>query len=166
MNFLTEEQKAEEVKKRIEGYRSAAQYYITIKSVLEKFDGKVFNCKLEKALQEATGLHIYANKRYRNLEIYFYNSQCSNRTMSFVGLDLDTALTDGKRINAKAIIDDLLRNCQDFQKRAYRLEMQMKQVDAVRERVKQLESALHALTSPLDYELKEIYSLNYTLRNY
>ena len=166
MNFLTEEQKAEEVRKRIEGYRSAAEYYPTIKKVIENFDGKVFNCRFEKALQEATGLHIYANKRYRNLEIYFYNSQCSNRTMSFVGLDLDTALTDGKRINVKNINDDLLKHCQDFQKRAYRLETQVKQVDEVRARIKQLESALHALTGPLDYELKDIYSLNYTLRNY
>lgn len=164
-NYLTmaNEEKHEEVKKRIAKYREAGQMLPIITEVLKKFDGKVFNCRLEKALQEATGNRIFCKNEYgRSICIYYYF--CSY-TITLASLPIEKALTDNKRINAAALIEDAQQRSKNFFVRACRIETQEPQVEEIKKRIEQLQKAVEALMNPLDYDLREIYGLHYSLRN-
>lgn len=41
----------ENAEKLIQGYRKAATHYAKIRPVIESFDGKIFNVRLQRALQ-------------------------------------------------------------------------------------------------------------------
>ena len=47
------EDKKKRIASEIKKLKNAASFYPVIKPIIQSFDGKVFNCRLEKALQEA-----------------------------------------------------------------------------------------------------------------
>ena len=144
--------------------RETADLYPVIAKVLQAYDGKVFNCRLQKALQDATGARIFAEKKTKFIEIYIYTSrQRECRTLATLSID---AMQDGKRINAAAFIEDARERRAKHLQRAAQIAQQVQQAQQIKDQVLQLQKALQAITEPLAWEVREIYGLNYRITNY
>lgn len=163
-NLYTAEEKAAAVTARIKEYNKAASILPELVKVLKAFDGKVYNCRLEKALQEALKIRVYVKKTDYNIDIHYYGED--NQWITLACAKLADALKDGKRINSAAFIEDAEKRRNEFLKRACRIEVQAPQVEEIKKRVKQLEKILDALTGSLDYDLRDIYGIHYQIRNY
>ena len=71
MNLYNRELQDGYILSRIKLYREAATYAPALIKVFNSFDGKVFNCKLEKALQEAIpNKYIHVRKEYTFSKFY------------------------------------------------------------------------------------------------
>lgn len=55
---------------RIDTYKAAADLCGRLRPILERFDGKVYNCKLDKALKDLG--RVYAEKHDNYVRIYAY----------------------------------------------------------------------------------------------
>ena len=145
--------------KKIELYKAAAAYAPTIIKVFEAFNNKCFNCKLEKALQDATGRRVYAEKRYNNINIYFYENGDSY-TLASIKID---DLINGKRIPANKLIEDARSRQQGYYKKAYELQQGYENIDNIITQLNQVKSLLNGILNPIPYEIKDVYRINYHL---
>ena len=136
--------------------RKAAQLFPSVRKVLENFDGKVYNIRLQRAIQEETGDHIYTEERYNRVYIYIYGT--AGRQYTIAALDRED-MEDGKRINAKKMIESAREYRESHLKKAYQLEQQAAQIITIKEQVKQIEQLLKSVTCKLDYEIRDIYGI-------
>lgn len=56
----------------IKAYRDAAALYPKIKKVIQSFDKKVFNKRLETALQNETGARVYIENRPNMIDVHIF----------------------------------------------------------------------------------------------
>lgn len=143
----------------INEYREAAALTRQIIPVIKSFDNKCFNKRLQNAIQEKTKSRIYCGKRYTIFEIYIYNSSYSQ--ISICNIKQDDAFTDGKRINAAAIIEGLNEKYQDLLKRAFELENELQQVELYAAALESLKNQIEKITRSIPYQIKDNFDLNY-----
>ena len=158
----SEEAKAEAIKKTIAEYRAAAGLFPVIRKVLEQFDGKVFNCRLEKALQDATGRRLYVKKDSYRLEIYYYGDTYSSGSswISLAMIPVDS-LADGKRIPAALLIDSARKQREKHLKDAAALEESAGKIHEVKNQIKYFIEQANKLSGVLPYELRDVYGIKY-----
>lgn len=151
MRFYNYEDAEKQVQKDIEAYSEVNAMLPAVRKVIRDFDGKIFNVKLEKALQQ---IHprIYVHKRYSSVEVYMY-SQFSSNPLTICSSALPGNsyhdnkkhfIQDNKRINADLALQDIEAN------RAGRL----KEIDSWRQFLQnreQISSQLEALRKEIDY---------------
>lgn len=149
------EEQDKEAKRRVKLCRDLARLYKPLSDVIRSFDGKVINCRLEKAMREATGHIISLDKRPRGYAITaFYKGEVI--TLAYIGAEI---LTDGKRINADIMIDSLRQHREGLLKRAADLERAAEQVEETRKRIEDLERTLKAVLDSVPYDVRDIYGL-------
>lgn len=143
-------------------YRDAAALFPAIRATAEAFDGKVYNCRFEKALRDNSGAWICTEKRYKWMEIYIYDHG-SRILLASVGLD---CLPDGKRIPADLIIESAREKREGLLKRAADLEAVPAKAQTLQAQFKKLSDMVDALRDSIPYEAQDIYRLGYrvTLR--
>lgn len=158
--YTTEEQnKAAE--NLISDYEYLATLYRELVPVLERFDGKVFNCRLEKAIQEATKKRIYCRNNGHCIDVYAYTPNFNQmRTICAV------KTPENKRIIADEWMQNARERREGFLKAAEQLRQAMPRIDTIKEQIKQLTKALDGITGGLSYEIQDIYGLHYHIRNY
>lgn len=140
---------------RIENLRKYAGYIPTIKKTVREFNNKIFNCRLEKALQAATGDYIRVEKRYNNITLYAYNKgDCY--TLGVMSID---SMTDGKRINSDNLCDSLNEYRTKLLSEAATIEEQQKQVDVVLARLNELKKVYNHITNELNYTIIDNYGI-------
>lgn len=144
---------------QINEYREAAALTRQIIPVIRKFDNKVFNKRLQAAIQDKTGARVYCNKHYTLFEIFIYNNTYNQITLC--NIKQTDAFTDGKRINAAAIIEGLNIKYQDLLKRAYDLENELQQVELYAAALESLKNQIEKITSNMSYQIKDNFDLNY-----
>ena len=158
----SEETKAEAIQKTVIEYRAAAGLFPAIRKVLEQFDGKVFNCRLEKALQEATGRRLYVKKDGYRVEIYYYGDTysggCSWISLAMIPVD---SLTDGKRIPAALLIDSARKQREEHLKDAAALEENAGKIPEVKKQIKYFIEQANKLAQALPSELRDVYGIKY-----
>lgn len=150
---------AEELKKRATAYRNAAGLFPAVRKTAETFDGKVYNCRFEKALQEATGSRVFAAKRYKWIEIYIYED---GRQITLAQIAQD-ALKDGKRIPADMIIESAREHRESLLKRATELETAIEKVPDIRRQIETLSGMICQLRDSIPYEVRDVYRLDYRI---
>jgi len=153
-----------EAKRRIEDYREAAALFPAVKKVLQAFDGKCLNCRLEKALREATGKHITVNKRFKWVEIDFYPGRAGSysRTLAQIGID---KFVDGKRIPAELIIESLHKKRVEHLQAAAALERDMDNIELYEQQFEYYKNQIDKLRESLNTETRYIYHLSYYVQN-
>lgn len=157
----TREEQDKRIAEKIEYYRECASLFPTVKRVIEQFDGKVYNVKLERALQEATGTkRIHAEKRCNGsyFAIYYYKDY--QRGSDLARMKAEKALSDGKRINAAAIIENMREMREDKLKTAAEIERNLCRVDEVKEQIETIRKAVNSLMDSLPWEIRDTYKLN------
>ena len=65
-----------------------------------------------------------------------------------------------ERINAEKLIESLTDNRNKLLQTAARYEQQIKEIDQVKEQIKQLKHLLCNVLEPYDYTMRDIYGIN------
>lgn len=153
----TKEEQDKATRSFIKQYRDAAALYPQIKNVIQEFDGKVFNKRLQTALQDRTGARVYVENRPNMIDIHIYGSRGEWVTLAVL---LKDDMEAGKRINAGKLIESLTERRAGMLRKAADYEKQIEQVEQVKEQIRQLDSRLKAILEPFDYTIRDIYGIN------
>ena len=145
----------------IQTYREAADYFPVIRRVIDRFDGKVFNCRFETALREATGAHISARKSDALLTVYLYtNTPGVYTTITLASIPLK-ALKDGKRIPGAVLLQSARERRERLLKDAAELEEALTRADDTVKRIQYFIQQANKLTESLPYEVRLAYNLKH-----
>jgi hypothetical protein len=160
MRYYSKEEQDKAAHTRANEYRKAAAVFPRLKKVVTAFDGKVFNCRLEKALNEDPDQErIFVQKRYKWLEFHTWHNG-NQYTIAAIQLE---DMPEGKRIPADLIIKSAEEKRISLLKSAAEIESAMEKVDIVKQQIQQLQHLLTGITGALPYEVKDIYGLGYRL---
>ena len=160
-HYQTEEDRKKDLDSRIESYRQAAAMVPTVIKVLRAFDKKVYNCRLDKALREATDNKIGVYNQYGFISIY------ATYTTNYNHINLATfRLEDliNKRIDAEKLIEQVKAARESLLNKAYTIETTAQQADNIREYIKQSIEKLESICKGLPDDIREIYNIPYCIR--
>lgn len=152
-----------EAQQRAVAYRTATNLIPAITKVVKDFDGKVYNCRLEKALKAATDNEVFCSKNDYCLEIYTYQRHGYSHRIALAYVKAED-LTEGKRIPAEKIIESLKDHRENLLKRAYDIDTNMDQMPQVKEYIRQTKEKLEAFCRSFPDDLRDIYGLPYCVR--
>ncbi len=152
-----------EAQERATAYREATKYIPTITQIIKSFDGKVYNCRLEKALKEATENNVFCSKNDYCLEIYTYQRHGYSHRINLAYIKTE-ALKDGKRIPASEIIESMKIHREDLLRRAFEIESEIENMPYVKEYIRQTKEKLEAYCRSFNTELRDIYGIPYCVR--
>ena len=160
-HYQTEEDRKKDLDSRIESYRQAAAMVPTVIKVLRTFDNKVYNCRLDKALREATDNKIGVYNQYGFISIY------ATYTTNYHHINLATfRLEDlkNKRIDSDKLIEQAKAAREQLLKKAYEVETTAQQADNIREYIKQSIEKLESICQSLPDDIRDIYNIPYCIR--
>lgn len=151
---IEESNKAAET--RIKGYREAAAMVPAVIEVIKKFDGKVYNCRFDKAIHELDS-RIHAWKHYNCLSVYMHPYPgCYNEvTLSSISLDE----MPNKRIPADKMILDARERRESLLKKAYEIESMMSAMPQVKAYIDETKRKLEAYLKQFPTDVRELYGL-------
>lgn len=159
--YRTPEEQQKDTQSRIESYRQAAAQAPAIIRVLKQFNGKVYNCKLDKALADATENKIRVSERYGYCEIY------ATHTTNYDHITLarfDKAKLENKRLDAGKLIEQVTASREELLKKAYTIETTAPQADNIREYIRQEIDRLENICKGLPDDIRDIYNIPYSIR--
>jgi len=159
--YRSTEERQKDLNNRIESYRQAAAHVPQIIKTLKQFDGKVYNCRLDKALREATNGKVGVYNQYGFISIYAcYTTNYHH--INFATFRLEDL--ENKRINAEKLIEQVKAARESLLDKAYKVETYSEQADNIREYVKQSIEKLESICKSLPDDIREIYNIPYTIR--
>lgn len=158
--FYDEEARRAGCQKTAAAHREAAGLFPAIRRVFEQFDGKVFNCRLEKALQEATGRRVYVKKDDYKIEIYTYMDDYRGSSWYTLAFLKNDALADGKRIPAAAFIDSARNYRENHLKEAAKLDDAGEAAPEIKKQVDYFIEQANRLVNSLPYPVQEMYHVS------
>lgn len=155
--FYGKEEQKKAIKARAELLRTVAGYYCDVVKVYKQFDGKVYNCKLEKALREATDNNVIVNNRANSIEVYHYE----RGEIFYVTWIKKEDLKDGKRIDAEFWIKSARERREQNLSEAYELEKAADDLDNIISQLKQIKSTYNAIADSLPYYVRSACNINH-----
>lgn len=152
------------IAERIAAHREAAEMTVKCKPIIQHFNSKCYNCRLDKALKDAG--RVYAKKYEKYIEIYCYTGAHGySCNFTLARLPIDKFTTDGKRINAGAVIDELNDRRADHLKRAAEIEEAAAHIDETLVRMDAAKRVIDGIRESLPYAVRDIYNLNVYTRS-
>jgi DNA repair exonuclease SbcCD ATPase subunit len=159
--YRSTEEQQKDLNSRIESYRSAAALAPIVIKVLKTFDNKVYNCRLDKAIREATDNKIGVYNQYGFISIY------ATYTTNYHHINLATFRLEeleNKRIDADKLIEQVKAARENLLKKAYQIETTAQQADNIREYIRQSIEKLESMCRDLPDDIREIYNIPYSIR--
>jgi DNA repair exonuclease SbcCD ATPase subunit len=159
--YRSTEEQQKDLNSRIESYRSAAALAPIVIKVLKTFDNKVYNCRLDKAIREATDNKIGVYNQYGFISIY------ATYTTNYHHINLATFRLEeleNKRIDADKLIEQVKTARENLLKKAYQIETTAQQADNIREYIRQSIEKLESMCRDLPDDIREIYNIPYSIR--
>lgn len=180
------------IRKEIAVYRKTAAVFESLKPVVHEFDGKCFNRKFERALneflkrgKENRDFHVYAkmNAGYFDIEIHCdddgveeKNGKGSHPGHYMIGnsdyrlkvrADEVTIKTDsGKyRINAARLTERFDEEILYLNGKAEGLDNSLKGIESMRADIEQIRRQMDAYDKKYHYRIREVFGCCYQLRN-
>lgn len=155
MRYYTREDAEKATRERIKELRTYAGMIPTIKKVFQDFNGKIYNCRVDKAIQAATGEYIGSKKRSENIDFYIYNrGQCF--TLASMSIK---DMSDGKRVNATQVRDSLNEYRAKMLKEAAELDKQLETIDETLNQFEQLKKTWEKLAGGLEWAIIDNYGI-------
>lgn len=141
---------------KVKTRRDAAALFPIIRDTALAFDGKVYNCRFEKALRER-GTYIFTEKTQYYFEIYLYER--GNRiTLAHISPD---DMPDGKRIPADLIVKSAREKREQLLQEAAQIERDVAQVDTFKQQLDYFRKQLEKLRDSIHSDVRNIYNLDY-----
>ena len=164
--------------REINSRRQAAEAFPHLRKTLESFDGKVFNCRLEKALREDGNYWIVELKRSDycgdRLEIRFCRRTTNTTSTDWqymLGVNLGKATDkapkwDGKRLPAALLIESAAEQRAHLLKEAAAMEEARERVPELTQQIEYMKNQFRALVDSVPYTVARIYNLDYHIVHY
>lgn len=143
-----------EAQKRIEMYREAAGIIPAVINAIHRFDGKVYNCRFQNALQEEAK-NVYANKTEYYIEVYMW---FNGRHINLARIKTEE-LIDGKRIPAGKMIESARGYQSSHLKTAYEIETSLQQVEQCKAYLREMKEKIENFTAKIPGDVREIYNI-------
>ena len=168
MRFYNPEDALKQTQQDIESYNEINALLPEIKKVFKAFDGKMYNCKLEKALQEINP-RIHAYKRYNSIEIYMYCQNSSGALTICSSAASDSPyhdntkhfIQDNKRINAAIAFEDIeAHRVKRLQEIASWNEF-LKNRETLQQQLEQLKKQIEYLSDQIPWRMKDYFNIGY-----
>lgn len=167
MFFGNAQEKREEAQKEADALRFAASQICKVKKVVLAFDGKIYNCKFDKAIQELSEnkTMFYCHSSYGWLYLECHTLQ--NKTITLLTTKAaekekeKDCFTEKKRIKAENMIDLLNSKYGECLKRATEIENSMQTLDQKLQQIAQLKKAINHIVSEIPSEVTNIYGMKY-----
>ena len=140
------------------------RFFRSLKKVIQSFDGKCLNCRLEKALREATDKYICVSKSCRSLVIEYYPDRPGTHSQTIARISLDK-LPEGKRIPSELIIESLHEKRIELLKSASNLEKDMENIDMYEQQFEYYKKQIDKLRESMNTETRYLYHLSYYVQN-
>lgn len=163
MNYYTIEEANKTAQNRVNDYREAANYITTVIKVLKTFDNKVYNCRLEKALKEATNNKVFCSKTNYTLQIYTYTGNNYSYHVTLASIKASD-LIDNKRIPADKLIESSKQYRESLLAKAYDIETNIDQMAQVKAYIEQTKNKLENFCRSFNSDLRDIYNIPYCIR--
>lgn len=158
--YYEDESRRAGCEKTAAAHREAAALFPAIRKTFESFDGKVFNCRLEKALQEATGRRVFVRKDSYSLEVYAWFSDyrgSSHYTLAHIQVE---KLIDGKRIPAALLVESARGYREKHLQEAAALDIAPDTVPTTAQHIKYFIEQANKLVDTLPYSVREMYRIS------
>lgn len=147
---------------KIKDYRAAAATFPVLREVIKQFDGKVYNIKLDKALKAAfdgAGF-VYVHNAEKYIDISFSaRGSGSSGYRCILSMPKDKAFSDGKRINAVAMIENARETRAQLLRRAFEIESYSENAEEIKSNIDKMEKALCSYIDAIPYEVRELFDL-------
>ena len=161
MRYYKTDEAIKATKQKIENLRMYAGIIPTLKETARRFDNKVWNCRLLKAFQEATGQYIMI-KQYNDDNYYIY--AYDDGQYYTLGRAYKKDMTDGKRINAAALCDSMNNERENMLKEAARTEEQLNNIDNIKNQLDALKKSYETITNSLEYTIIDHFGITQYIR--
>lgn len=155
MRYYTREDAEKATRERIKELRTYAGLIPTIKKVFQDFNGKVYNCRVDKAIQAATGEYIKGDKRSETIDFYTYNH---GNCFTLARMSIKD-MTDGKRINAAQVCESLNENRARLLEEAANLERQLDTIGETLKQFEQLKKVWEKIAGGLEWAIIDNYGI-------
>lgn len=153
------------VLQRAEDYRQAAALIPAMNKVLEDFDGKVYNCRLGKALAAATNNRLHVEKRYSTIAVYTYPERNYSHAMTLAEMRIED-MPDGKRIAADKFRESSCKCREALLRKAYEIEIAAETMPQAIAYYEESVAKLNKFLQSFPTEFRDIYKLPYCVRTY
>lgn len=150
---------------RAEEYRQAAALIPTMNKIIKDFDGKVCNCRLDKALKAATNNRLLVEKRYSTIAIYTYPEHNYSHTMTLADMSV-ADMPDGKRIVADKFKESSHKYRELLLRKAYEIETAAETMPQTIAYFEESVAKLNKFLQSFPAEIRDIYKLPYCVRTY
>lgn len=148
---------------KIDEYRQQANIFATVRPVIESYNGKVYNKRFSEALKQAVSEsgYIYSEKGANGRRFWIHYSPKGHgyNYRTICNMAIDDALTNGKKINAAAILDSMRDTRAELLKKAAELEEVGRHAEEIKAQIEMLENTISAVLAPLSYEARELYEI-------
>lgn len=166
--YLENERNREVLMRTINDYEKCVKAIPTVKEIVKRFDGKVYNKKLNDALGDAfnyekNGYHIGCHKDTFDphiIDIYLYNN--GSTTLARINMK---EMPEGKRIDAAMWNAKLEKNEKYYSKKVKEIEECIPKVNEYRNQLKKLQDAALDIYKKIPSELHEAFYIGYPRLN-
>jgi len=167
MIYGSNDERRKHIQNRIDGKKELVKYFPVVKKVVQQFDGKVYNCKLDKALKEATTDEqhpygaVYCHIAYGGwIEIVAHG--CNHGMSESVSIlyIAKSDLKDGKRIDAAQWLEHINNNYAGLMKEISGLEHDLETIDDTLKQIEMLKKQIKTLVEPLSWTTRDAYGIS------
>ena len=167
------EQKKENIKKQIEALRTASRQVGKIKKVVQEFNGKVYNCRFDQAIEQLSdkeaGLRFYTQDYYTTFAIqcstsHFYSPVALLETFRPVKGQAENkciCFDENKRIKADKMIELLNNKYSEILQKAQELENALNNIDATLNQLEQIKHTYKLVADALPYQIRDVFGIKY-----
>jgi hypothetical protein len=139
--------------------RQAASLFPALCRVFRAFDGKVYNKRLDSAIQAEAG-RVYIQKRDQYIDIYTYSEGGDHFTLLYF------KLPENKRIKAANFIQAAESKRNEYLQEAFHLEQIIPTIDTRKKQIEHIKHLLEMTLQDLSYSEQELFELNYHIRRH
>lgn len=162
--YLENERRGEDLMRTINDYEKCVKAIPTVKEIVKRFDGKVYNKKLDDALGDAfsyedNGYRIGCHKNTYSpniIEIYLYNN--GSTTLARINLE---EMPEGRRIDAIVWSAKLEEKKQHYSEKVKEIEECIPKVNEYRNRLNKLQDEALEIYNKIPSELHEAFYIGY-----
>lgn len=170
---MTTEDRKKRIESEIKKLRNAAAFYPVIRNVIQSFDGKVFNCRLEKAMQEAVnnsfGMKEIDGNKYPKHSVIIKKEHGKIRVYIWEHGDCITLCysdQEDKRINAEKMIASAKEQREELLRSAAEMQMDLENLDKYIEQIEYLKKTFETISDSLNWRTRSVCDLHYRIINY
>lgn len=162
--YLENEYRSQDLMRTINDYEKCVKAIPMVKEIVKRFDGKVYNKKLDDALGDAfnyekNGYHIGCHKDTFNphiINIYLYNN--SSTTLARINMK---KMPEGKRIDAAMWNAKLEENEKYYSGKVKEIEECIPKVNEYRNQLKKLQDEALEIYNKIPSELHKAFYIGY-----